>query len=222
MRRPSVAAASASAAVVLAVASLAPDAQAQTAAGNHEAEVSKPYERRGGFVLGTVLGAALGTASGNPKGQNYRFDPAYEAKLGFAWGYRCTPFLGGALTDWLTVGIGASFGSMWTGEHHDATVTSFVFHFEAFPLYAKGGPWRDLGAMVDFGAGVGTIHNTRTGEELANSAVASTAGLGVFWEPWRIWHVAAGPAVAYQRNWSQWYERDDVLVGLRGVFYGAP
>jgi hypothetical protein len=201
---------------------IASNAAAQSNPPDGDHELYAPYERRGGFMIGTIVGPAFGTASGNPKGQSYRFNPAYESKLGFAYGYRCTPFLGGALTDWFTVGVGLSFGTIQTRADHDSQITTFLFHFEAFPLYAKGGPWRDVGVAADFGAGASTIHNTSTGEELAHSGVASAAGLGVFWEPWRVWHLAAGPSVSYQRNWSQWYERNDVLVGIRGMFYGAP
>lgn len=205
-------------AVVLALSS---NAVAQTDETSRQ-EAPKPYERRGGFMMGVAGGAAFGTASGNPKALSYQFDPAYKSKLGFAYGYRVTPFLGGALTDWFSVGVGMSFGTIQTSGDHDSRLTTFVFHFEAFPLYTRGGLWRDAGVMVDFGAGASTIHNTSTGEELAHSGVASAVGLGVFWEPWRVWQLSAGPAVSYQRNWSQWYERDDVLVGLRGVYYGAP
>lgn len=198
------------------------NAMAQTNAPSGDAPADKPYERRGGFVLGTTIGGALGTASGNPKQQEQRFDPSRETDLGFAYGYRWTPFIGGALTDWFTVGVGMSFGTLQTSGDHDTKLTTFVFHFEAFPLYARGGAWRDVGVMVDLGAGASTIHNTASGEELAHSGVASAAGLGLFWEPWRVWQLSAGPAVSYQRNWSQWYERNDVLFGFRGVFYGAP
>lgn len=210
-------------ALVFAAAALGtPSARAQANASDPRPEPAKPYERRGGFMLAAVAGASLGSASGNPKGQTERFDPAYESNLGLAYGYRWTPFLGGALTDWFTVGVGMSFGTMQTAGDLDSDVTTFVFHFEAFPLYARGGAWRDVGVMADFGAGVTTIHNTVTGKELSNSAVASAAGLGVFWEPWRVWQLSAGPALSYQRNWSQWTERNDVTIGLRGAFYGAP
>lgn len=178
-------------------------------------------ERRSGFVLGLIGGLALGGASGNPDIASQRYDPAYATSTGFAAGYRIAPFFGGALTDWFTFGLGATLGSIETGARR-SEVTAFVFHLEAFPLFAKGGTLRDAGVSLDFGAGVANIVSKRNNQEVATAGVASLAGIGLFWEPWRWWHFAMGPCVVYQYDWSDHFSRHDVTLGLKGMFYGGP
>lgn len=177
-------------------------------------------ERRGGFVLGLIMGPALGWATGNPSDKGKRDDPAYEQDTGLAFGYRVTPFLGGALTDWFTFGLGMSFGTLGNGDYSSGMGT-FVFHLEAFPLYGQGGVYRDLGLTADFGAGASSIRTKSPDEKVAESGVMSSVGLGAFWEPVQVWQLAGGPYVGYQHNWSRWYSRHDVTFGLRVMFYGV-
>ena len=199
------------------------DAATTTAPEQSEGETSDkltiPTERRGGFVLGIIAGPAFGWARGNPSDKALRDDPAHETKTGLGFGYRATPFLGGALTDWFTFGLGMSVGSFGNGDYKSGMGT-FVFHLEAFPLYGKGGGYRDLGLAADFGTGVAGIRSKSPDEEVADSLVMSSVGLGAFWEPLRIWHLAGGPYVGYQHNWSRWFSRNDVTIGLRVMFYG--
>jgi len=177
-------------------------------------------ERRGGFVVGVSGGLAFGWATGNPSGKSDREDPTLERSTGLGIGHRVTPFLGGALTDWFTVGLGMTFGRA-SKKKYETPVTSFVFHLEAFPLYGRGGFYRDVGVSMDFGAGVTTIVDADTSNNVANSGVASTIGVGAFWEPLRAYHFAAGPYVGYQHNWSRWFVRNNITVGLRLMFYGV-
>jgi len=169
-------------------------------------------------VLGVIGGPTLGWATGHPSDKTKRDNSEYERSTGASVGYRVTPFLGGALTDWFTFGLGVSFGSMTASEYNSSVVT-FIAHIEVFPLYGHGGTYRDLGLALDFGTGVSTIHDKNTDEEVANSGALSSLGAGVFWEPLRFWHFATGPMIAYQRNFSRWYSRNDVAVGLRLMFY---
>jgi hypothetical protein len=184
-----------------------------------EGEFEIVTERRGGFVLGVLAGPTLGGAKGNPSAKATRDDPSFEQDAGIGMGYRITPFLGGALTDWFTFGLGMSFASLANSDYQ-TRVDTFVFHLEAYPLYGEGGVFRDLGLAADFGAGTSSIRSKALDEKVAESGVASTVGLGVFWEPLRMWQLAGGPYVGYQRNWSRWYGRDDVMVGFRMMFYG--
>jgi hypothetical protein len=89
-------------------------------------------------------------------------------------------------------------------------------------LYGKGGIYRDLGVNLDFGAGATSIKNKANGAELASSGVASTLGIGVFWETWRLGPIALGPSVGYQHNWSDWFARNDLTLGFKATFYGGP
>jgi hypothetical protein len=184
-------------------------------------ELEYRTERRGGFVLGVIAGPAIGWAAGNPSDIKVRSDPAVEAETGVAFGHRVTPLLGGALSDWFTFGVGATFGSLQNGDYRSG-IGSFIFHLEAFPLYGEADAYRDIGVSVDFGAGSSAIRTKSPDDEVASSGVMSTVGVGVFWEPLRVWHLAAGPYVGYQHNWSRWYTRNDLTLGLRAMFYGAP
>jgi hypothetical protein len=189
------------------------------AASDNEPE--PPPQRRSGFVFSTVGGLSLGQAAGNPNEQAERYDPAHHSSTGLAYGYRVTPFLGGALTDWFTFGLGGSYADLQTGSVR-SQLGLFIFRLELFPLFARGGTWRDVGTSIEFGAGATSIVRKSDEKQLAGSGVASTIGLGLFWEAWRLGHLALGPSLAYQHNWSDWFGRHDVMLGLKGTFYGGP
>lgn len=172
-------------------------------------------------MFGVQGGYALGYVSGNPSAQARRFDPDYNTSGVFPVGYRVTPFIAGALTDWFVFGMGASFADYQTSSLR-SPLWAFLFRIETFPLFSRGGVWRDVGLSAEFGAGSTTIRRKSGDEELAASAVASTIGLGAFWEAWRYGHVAAGPFAGYQYNWSDHFDRHEVALGLRGTFYGGP
>lgn len=191
------------------------------AAFDAQAQEPAQAQRRGGFVAGFIGGGAVGWTDGHPKSFDRRDDPAFEVDTGLAGGYRLTPFIGGALTDWFLFGLGWSGGTMWSGDHR-STVSTFVFHLEAYPLYGRGGLWRDLGLAADMGAGEAWMRRSDSGEEVASSGAASTVGLGVFWESTRLGPLALGPTLNYQHNWSRWYSRHDWMLGLRASFYGEP
>ena len=180
-----------------------------------------PAERRSGFVLSVVGGGSMGRAAGNPSAQAERYDPAHHASTGLAMGYRVTPYLGGALTDWFTFGLGGSYANLYTSSLR-STLGLFIFRIDVFPLYRRGSVWRDLAVNLEFGAGATSIVKTDREDQIASSGVASTIGAGVFWEAWRLGHIALGPSLSYQRNWSDWFTRDDVTLGLKTTFYGGP
>jgi hypothetical protein len=167
-----------------------------------------------------MTGLSFGTVSGYPNDFSKIDQPAFRsATSGVGNGF--TLYLGGALTDWFTFGLGmtqTSFGS-------DKLVTkggAFIFHVEAFPLFAKGGLYRDLGLFANFGTGTATISRREGGQEFAASGSLSIAGVGALWETWRFWHIALGPFAQVQYEASNSMERTLGEVGIRGVFYGGP
>jgi hypothetical protein len=178
-------------------------------------------QRRFGFVLGVAGGLSLGQVAGNPTAQAKRYDPAQRVSTGLGVGYRVTPYLGGALTDWFTFGLGGSYGDLSSGSHR-CTVGLFLFRIETYPLFTLGGLYRDLGLSIEFGAGSSNVKNKSDKAEVAASGVASTIGLGVFWEKWRLGPLGLGPSIAYQHNWSDWYARNDLTFGLKANLYGGP
>ena len=171
-------------------------------------------------MVGVIAGPTLGWATGNPSAKSERDNPSFERSTGLGVGYRVTPFLGGALTDWFTFGLGMSFGSL-SASDLSSPLTTFVFHLEVYPLYGRGDVFRDIGVTIDVGAGASSIVDKNTDSKVAASGAMSSVGLGVLWEPWRWNHFAAGPFLGFQHNWSRWFARSDVTLGLRGMFYGV-
>lgn len=181
-----------------------------------------PATRRSGFTLGTAFGLMGGASRGYPNKLAQIGNPAHRASTeglgggGFIW-------LGGALTDWFTFGIGGGGGNFgnanfqWSGG-------AFLFRLETFPLFSLGEGWRDVGLSFDFGTGPGTIIRKSDNEEVSGGGVLSLAGLGVFWEPWRIagGHLTAGPALSFMHGFSEWQTMSFGMLGLRGAFYGGP
>jgi hypothetical protein len=176
--------------------------------------------RRSGFTAGLVLGAALGYASGTPNDYGAIGNPAYTSHTG-GFGSGGALWLGGALTDWFTFGLGGQMTS-FGGSKLSSKSTAFLFHIEAFPLFYRGGVWRDLGAFADFGTGVGSIARKSTGEDVASAGTFSVAGVGAFWETWRLAGLTAGPVISWHYEYSHPLERHYVVAGLRGAFYGGP
>jgi hypothetical protein len=218
LRRPPKAVARASAAALTA-ALIAPAAAEEST--DEPSPPDQKAERRSGFVLGVVPGLSLGNATGNPQALAAREDPAHTARTGFATGGHFSLFLGGALTDWFTFGLGMTGATLQSGSLTSAG-GGFVFHIEAFPLFRRGGAWRDLGLAADFGAGSATIVTNADKTELATSGASSIVGLGAFWEPVRFWQISSGPFLGYHHQWSFYFARNELTAGYRLVFYGGP
>jgi hypothetical protein len=113
-------------------------------------------ERRSDFVFGASFGATLGTASGYPNEIAKLDEPEYRAKTGFALGPAGSAWIGGALRDWFTVGVGGSYLS-GRGPQGVGSGGAFIIRVEAFPLYRAGGALRDLALYTLFGAGGYTV-----------------------------------------------------------------
>jgi hypothetical protein len=128
-------------------------------------------------------------------------------------------WLGGALTDWLTIGIGALGGSI-EANGLSATGGSFHVRIESFPLFYRQGAWRDVG--VSFTAGTGGYEVKRGNETVAEGQGTSTVGAGLFFEPWRFWQFSTGPQIEYGHHFSRSLKAHTLLVGWRMAFYGGP
>jgi len=180
-----------------------------------------PATRRSGFTAGLMGGLSFGTVVGYPNDFSKWDQPAYRSATSGV-GNGGTLYLGGALTDWFTFAIGFE-GSSYGGSRNFSKEFAVLFHTEAFPLFSLGGGYRDLGVFVDFGTGSTTI-NRRTDEaEYSSSGALSIAGLGAFWEPWRLaGHLALGPFLSGTYAASDSVTRVFGLVGFRAAFYGGP
>jgi hypothetical protein len=176
-------------------------------------------ERRSDIVLGASAGLLLGTASGYPNELAKLDDPRWESSTGFAAGTGLSFWLGGALTDWFTFGVGATFlgGS---GSDGKMSGQAFIVKVEAFPLYGMGGPLRDLAFFADFGAGGMAIEGEP--EEPAEGGFTSVAGLGSAYELFRMGHFAFAPTAEYLLIRSQTVIAHSTIFGARVIFYGGP
>ena len=176
-------------------------------------------ERRSDFVMGASGGLLLGTASGYPNEIDKVDDPRYESKTGFALGSGLSFWLGGALADWFTFGVGGLFVNA-SGSDGTAGGGAFIVKVEAFPLYGMGGPLRDLAFFADFGAGSLGIEGEPADE--AESGLTSVAGLGSAYELFRFSRFAVAPTAQYLLTRSPTVTAHTAVLGARIVFYGGP
>ncbi len=180
---------------------------------------NKPAERRSDVTIGAELGAVGATSLGYPNEIAKIDNPDYRARTGFAVGRRSTLWLGGALRDWFTFGIGID-ATQYQGNGYAASSGGFIFRVEAYPAFYEGGVWRDLGLSAQFG--LASMKLTQDGTDGADGGSMSLVGLGAFWETWRPGSFAIGPTVEYQYLFSQSLQAHSVMAGFRFAFYGGP
>jgi len=183
------------------------------------AAVVAPAERRSGLTFGLLGGLLTSSARGYPNDVAKIDVPEYEAHGGLGVSMGGAFWIGGALADWLNVGLGVIAGST-----QRAGLTSggaaFNVRIESFPLFYRGGPFRDLGVLFSAGTGGYTIERGK--EKLAEGAGAAAVGLGVFYEPWRFWQLSFGPQLEYNHQFSDSMSAHTFLLGVRAAFYGGP
>jgi hypothetical protein len=185
--------------------------------GGADYEPPEP-ERRYGFAFGLSYGAGYGSALGYPNKLGEIDNPEFEQSVG-GFAVASQIWVGGTLRDWFTFGLGLSSRVAQEGEIQ-AQNGAFVVHMEGFPLWSLGGEWRDLGLMMETGAG-GAIIADQDQEVLADGGAMSVLGFGAFYEPWQLWHFSFGPGVAYHYEFSQSLSSHVVTAGFRTAFYGV-
>ena len=173
---------------------------------------------RSGFMLGLDLGLAVGNAYGYPNEIAKLGDPLYKRNTATGLGGSNRLWLGGALTDWFVFGVGLAGVGLKHGDTSFAG-SSFIFHVEGYPLFYRGGIFRDLSVFGDFGAGGAKI--TGHNREEADGGLMSTIGIGVGYDPLHFWHFTLGPAVEYWHVWSQTLTMNSVALEARFTFVGG-
>lgn len=175
--------------------------------------------RRSGFMIGLGAGVGVGSAYGYPNELAKLGDPAFKRSTATAVGATNRLWFGGALTDWFVFGIGLAGLNL---KHGQTTVTggAYIFHVEGYPLFYRGGTFRDLSLFGDFGAG--SMKITGNGREDANGGLMSNLGMGVAYTPVRFWKFTFGPAIEYWHVWSQTLTLDSVALEARFTFVGGP
>jgi hypothetical protein len=210
-------------AVALAALLIAPAALAEEAkpADPESAWETAPPARRGGFAMGVALGAGVGSIVGFPNDVK---------KIGYQRYYTVTDvrpspvlsvWLGGALADWVSFGIGFTGGSLLATGDNAARSGAGMFHIELFPLFYVSERLRDLGVWIDAGAGTATV-TTKDDVKLVDGASASMVGGGVFWEPARFWKIRGGPFLMGNYMWSDSMRRPAIFAGWRMSLYTSP
>jgi len=184
-----------------------------------QASEPAPPHRRAGLVLGIAGGLLTSSARGYPNDVAKIDVPQYEAHMGLGVAMGGAFWLGGALADWLTVGIGAFGGGSERGGLRGSG-GAFTVRIEAFPLFYRGGHFENLGVL--FTAGTGGYSIQRGKETVAEGAATSAVGLGAFYEPWRFWQLSFGPQIEYSHQFSDSMSAHTLVLGMRSVFYGGP
>lgn len=176
-------------------------------------------ERRSDFVIGLSSGLMLGHAVGYPNEVEKLDEPAYRASSGLALGPGGAAWIGGALKDWFSFGVGGAWfgGSSGQGESSGG---AFIFRVEAFPFYGAGGAFRDWAWFGTFGAGGLTV-KTEEGRR-GEGGFASVAGIGSAYELFRVGHFAFAPSAEYLLVRSVSLNAHQTIFGARVVFYGGP
>jgi hypothetical protein len=180
---------------------------------------AEPAVRRQGWALGVSTGLSLSSARGYPNDVTKIDLPEFEASTGAGVSSAGGFWLGKALVDWLTVGLGFTVGG-FKGNALNASGYTVHIHVEAFPLFYRGGFGQDLG--VAFMAGMGGLSLERGNETVAEGEGTSVVGLGAFYEPWRFWHFSTGPDLQYTHQFSRSMSGHQLVLGWRLAFYGGP
>jgi hypothetical protein len=181
--------------------------------------VPEAATRRSEVSVGLHLGGAVGQAEGYPNELEKIGASEFESDTGFAGGMSGSLWLGAALRDWFTFGVGVHLTDLSGG-----TVTSsglaVVLHIEGFPLFYEGAVFQDLGVFSEVGASGRTL--SANGEEVAEGGFMSFVSGGVLYEPLRLGAFSAGPALQYAYEWSESLSAHAVFGAFRVVYYGGP
>jgi hypothetical protein len=204
---------------LLGLGSFAGEARADSPNNDWDGGYQQVSTRRSGFMLGISTGLALGRAYGYPNEIAKLDVPRYKRNTAFALGGSKRLWLGGALTDWFVFGFGLE-GISLKRDNITAAGSAYTFHVEGYPLFYRGGVFRDLSLFGDFGAGGMKISGN--GREDANGGFMSVMGFGAGWDPVRFWHFNFGPAVEYTHVWSQTLTADSFALEARLTFIGGP
>jgi hypothetical protein len=177
-------------------------------------------ERRSDFTFGVLWGPAVGSSSGSLNELEKLGVPEFQAQTGAGFGFSSGLWLGAALRDWLTFGIGIR-SATFDGGGKRSEGGAFVLHIEAYPLFSKGGIFRDLAVVGEVGLGGRMIKEGS--KTLADGGSTSEFTLGVHWEAFRYFtSFAGGPALLVTHEFSESIRTTYGVLAFRTAFYGGP
>lgn len=180
-----------------------------------------PATHRGGFAVGVTPALGIGASNGFPADSKKigRLDFYTESGVGLM--AASSLWLGGALADWLTFGVGGGYSTILNGDTESPAPYIF-FHADVYPLSWFGGQWRNLGVMTQFGLGFPATTSSETDETLIDGGGSSFVLAGVFWEGIEAWKMKMGPYLATHYMWSDTIRRPSALLGFRVSLYTLP
>lgn len=178
-----------------------------------------PALRRSGFMVGFMPAFVLGRASGYPLDLKKIGRVSAYTESNIAVGGAGLLWLGGALSDWLTFGIGAN-GALLAPSGLYGGAYGVIFRTELFPLFPLGGMFRELGVGFDVGASVAAFSPSDQPEKaVIDGGLVSHIGASFFYEGLRVWHLSAGPALYMDYTWGDTIRYGNVGLGFRTVLY---
>lgn len=203
----------------LAVAS-AIDAPAATGPGKESpAWDTQRATHRSGFVVGLALGTGVTAFSGYPNDSRKIGLASHYTETGASIGSSFSIWIGGALSDWFTFGLGFTGGSMPFLGDQKATASGIIFHIDAYPLFPRGGHWRDLGITFNAGTGSAMVTPKDSDKKLIDSGSGSLLSGGPFYEGFKLWKTRGGPFVEASYMWSDSVRRPGLFFGWRTALY---
>lgn len=171
--------------------------------------------RRYGFTMGLTQSAGFTAASGSP----IKFSKRDQVVTpGPAFVLRTSAHVGGVFTDWFAFRVGYSQTSA-KKSGYSITGQAFELGLDAWPLFWKGGVFRDLGVGFDFATGTASI---KQGEEKVATG-GSTSGIrgSLFWDALPVSKLNFGPIASFETRSAEVYREYIYTLGIRGVFYGV-
>lgn len=178
-------------------------------------------EHRGGFAMGLTFQGGLGAANGYPNDSKKLGRAAFYTESGLGFASAPVIWLGGAPADWLNMGFGLTFSNTFADGVTSRASLGF-FHFDIYPLYALGGPLKNLGTTFEFGTGTSVTTDNDTDEELINGGAPAFVYGGVFWEGIEAWKLKMGPLLAGHFVFSESLRRPSIVAGFRIALYTSP
>jgi hypothetical protein len=191
--------------------------------GDGESYAAPAAERRNGFMA--TLQAEYGYLSveGYPNKLGQIDNPAYRSHIGGV-GSIVSLVIGGALRDWLTAGLVIRSAGVYGEGNIVGGIAGIGLQLQGFPLWERGGAFRDLGLVGEFGVGLGAIsdtsdkHDTRV---LAEGGSMSHLSLGASYEVFKFGLFSAGPVLNYSHQFSQTMTGHSITGGIKLTFYSA-
>lgn len=199
-------------------------AQAQAIdGGDGENYSAPPPERRNGFMATLQTEYGYMSVEGYPNKLGRIGNPDYRSHIGGV-GSVVSLVLGGALRDWLTAGLVIRTAGVFGEDKIVGGISGIGMQLQGFPLWARGGAFRDLGIVGEFGVGLGAISDTSDKDDakvLAEGGGMSHLSLGASYEVFKFWLFSAGPVLNYSHQFSQSMTGHSVTGGIKLTFYSA-